>query len=85
VEEARRRGVRARFALDSGLVASLNGETVLAAARHERAGMIAMPSMSGPVARMVAGSVAQEVIRAGKMLVWLYGPRTHGAGLANAA
>jgi nucleotide-binding universal stress UspA family protein len=73
VEEAKRRGVKARFALDNG-VAEITGETVLAAARREKARVIAMPSASGSLTRLVAGSVAQKVFRSGRLPVCLYGP-----------
>jgi nucleotide-binding universal stress UspA family protein len=73
VEEARRYGVKARFALDNG-VAEITGETVLAAARREKARVIAMPSASGPLTRLVAGTVAQKVFRSGRLPVCLYGP-----------
>jgi nucleotide-binding universal stress UspA family protein len=78
VEEARRHGVKARFALDSG-VAAITGDSVLAAARREKARVIAMPSMSGPWTRLVAGSVAQKVFRSGRVSVCVYGPEALSA------
>lgn len=85
VEEAAHRGVKARFVLEEGLVAAVTGRTVLEAAQRERARMIAMPSFSGPVTRILLGSVAQDVFRAGRMPVWLYGPRSIGEERTKAA
>ncbi len=78
VEEASRRGVKARFVLEDEIVPSITGETVLKAARRERARMIAMLNPGGAVTHLVAGGVAQEVFRTGRMLTWLYGPRAIG-------
>ena len=73
VEEARVHGVKARFTLDNGFH-EISGDTLLAAARREKARLIAMPSMSGPWMRLVAGSVAQKVFRRGGLPVCVYGP-----------
>lgn len=78
VEEARAAGVKARFALDNG-VNEITGDIVLAAARREKARIIAMPSMSGPWTRIVAGSVAQRVFRSGGLPVCVYGPEALSA------
>jgi nucleotide-binding universal stress UspA family protein len=75
VEEAQSKGVKAHFVLNSGILSAFTGQEVLEAARREQARMIAMPSMTGPFTRFVAGSVAQEVFRAGRTLTWLYGPK----------
>jgi nucleotide-binding universal stress UspA family protein len=85
VEEAAARGIRARFQLESGVVPAISGKTVLQAARREGARAIAMAHPSGPVARFVAGSVPEEVFRAGRVFAWLYGPRAVGGAGALAA
>ena len=84
VDEARRHGVKARFALDSG-VPMITGEAVLAAARREKARVIAMPSMSGAWTRLMTGSVAQDVFRAGRFPVWLYGPEALSERMSRSA
>jgi nucleotide-binding universal stress UspA family protein len=85
VKEAGSHGVRARFTLETGIVPSITGDAVLRAARRERAHMIAMVSHDAPVTHFVAGSVAQEVFRTGRMLTWLYGPKATVEGTRAAA
>jgi nucleotide-binding universal stress UspA family protein len=72
---AGKRGVEGRFLLENEDLLPLSGEAVLAAAQREKARLIAMPSLSSPLTRLVAGSVAHEVFRSGRLPVWLYGPR----------
>ncbi len=73
--KAEKAGVKARFVLENDDVPSLSGKAVLVTALREGAKLIAMPSLSSPLTRLVAGSVAHEVFRAGSYPVWLYGPR----------
>ncbi|HEY8278754.1 MAG TPA: universal stress protein [Bdellovibrionota bacterium] len=75
VRRIQSRGVRARFMLEKGIMVALVGRAVLDTARREGVRLIAMPSLSGPFTRLVAGSVAQDVVRAGLYPVWVYGPR----------
>jgi nucleotide-binding universal stress UspA family protein len=56
-------------------VSSHVGETILAAAKKENAGLIVMASVSGALSSFVLGSVAREVFRANQYPVWVYGPK----------
>lgn len=67
------RGVRARFVLGRKSVAP--ADAILAGARREKAGLIAMASQAGPASAVVFGSVTRQVIREAPCPVWVMPPR----------
>jgi nucleotide-binding universal stress UspA family protein len=75
VELAAAQGVKARFIVRSAGVLASVGAEILDLAARERASLVAMASLSGPLARFVVGSAPYEVFRAQKCAVWIYGPK----------
>lgn len=81
IEIAAQRGVKASFVVRTGAVQAAVGRDILDLAAKEGASLIAMASLSGPLARFVVGSVPYEVFRAQSCPVWIYGPKALPAKL----
>jgi len=71
VGEVKAAGVLARYVMETGMRPI--SETILACAKENDAGLIAMASKSGPVAAAVIGSNAREVIRQSDCPVCVFG------------
>jgi len=76
LKEAEKEGVKARFILKDGWVGLLTGDILLKFATQAKVDFIVMASKSAPINRLWLGSVAYDILRAGKIPVWIYGPKT---------
>lgn len=70
-DEAIRRGLTATTVVGGAYDVS---RSILKEAQERGAGWIALASQSGPVASMLLGSHARDLIRSGTFPVWIYGP-----------
>lgn len=70
-DEAIRRGLTATTVVGGAYDVS---RSILKEAQERGAGWIALASQSGPVASLLLGSHARDLIRSGTFPVWIYGP-----------
>lgn len=69
-------GVQTSVIVKDNGVGSNVAESIIEAARAEKAEIIAMASVSGAFSATVMGSIARDVFRANRYPVWVYGPKS---------
>lgn len=73
IDEASRAGVKATLIVDEKLGTTSAG--IIAAAKREKVGLIALAARSGPVASAMLGSVSRQVVRRAPIPVWALHPK----------
>lgn len=76
VWDAQLKGVKVKLVIKE--IAPSIATAVLNAATEEKAGIIALASRSGPVAAVLLGSHARQIVRQAECPVWVFGPKVPG-------